>query len=547
MARQQSPVPEPTSTLTPRQVAPPTPTRNSLAYRLGLVPPHAAYKWWVAGTVMLSSFLVVASGATVNVALPSMMTAFGFNLDQVQWVITAYMIAGAVLIPTIGWLGNRLGNRLLFLGSLLVFLGGSALCGLAWDGPSLIAFRVLQGLGGGPIMPMAMVLLSEAFPEHQRGLAMGLYGTAGAFGPAIGPVIGGYVTEYLNWRMVFYLNLAPGVACLILALLVLPKVREAGRRPFDLAGLVTMTVCLVSLLLALSQGQRYGWDSPFIQRLLVVAALSFVLFVALELLRPEPLVDLRLYQNVSFAIASLIVLVNAMSFWGTNFLQTILMQRLLDYTPAQVGTVMFPGAAALACTMIWAGRLSDWCDRRLLALGGLGTFALASYCFSFLTLEQPVSWVTWMIAARYLSIGFIFTPINSASLMLLPRDKVRMGSGLLNLVQHGIGGSTGLAIMTTTLQYRTNVYASLLDQQQDGLALGWGDTMAPGAGWLASTGEAGAIADIPPLALLQQHLLQQATVAAYQDCFLLVVALCVVVMPLVMCLHRRTPAASTGS
>ena len=156
---------------------------------------------------MLSAFLVVASGSTVNIILPPMMTAFGLNLDQVQWVISAFMIAGAVLIPTVGWLGNALGNRNLFLLGLLVFVFGSAMCGLAWSGPTLIAFRVIQGLGSGPIIPMSMVFLINAFPTSQRGLAMGLFGMASAFGPAIGPVIAGYVAEYLNWRMVFYMNI----------------------------------------------------------------------------------------------------------------------------------------------------------------------------------------------------------------------------------------------------------------------------------------------------------------------------------------------------
>lgn len=503
---------------------------------------RAAYRWWVAATVMLSAFLVVASGATVNVALPSMMTTFGLNLDQVQWVMTAYMIAGAVLIPTVGWLGNRLGNRNLFLGSLVVFVGGSALCGLAWDGTSLIAFRVLQGIGGGPITPMAMVLLSDVFPERQRGLAMGLYGTAGAFGPAVGPVLGGYVTEYLSWRVVFYLNILPGILCMVLALLVLPNTRETVKRSLDLAGLVTMSVFLVSLLMALSQGQRLGWESPVIQRLFVVAAGAFVVFLGIELTRPEPLVELRLYKNLPFALVSLAVCINAMSFWGTNFLQTILLQRLLDYTPAQVGYVIFPGAMALACTMVWAGRLADKLDRRFLALCGLGAFALASYWFSCLTLDRPMSWVTWMIVARYLSVGFVFTPINTASLMLLPRDKVRMGSGLINILQHGIGGTMGLALMTTTVQQRTAVHASLLDQQQSALALSWGEALAPAHGLAIQAGEVGSMADITALAMLQRHLIQQATVAAYQDCFLLVVALCLIVMPLVLFLRRRETA-----
>jgi EmrB/QacA subfamily drug resistance transporter len=327
-----------------------------------------------------------------------------------------------------------------------------------------------------------------------------------------------------------------------LALLVLPNVRETVKRSLDLGGLVTMSVFLVSLLMALSQGQRHGWESPVIQRLFVIAAVAFVAFLGLELTRPEPLVELRLYKNLPFALVSLAVFLTAMSFWGTNFLQTILLQRLLDYTPAQVGYVNFPGAMALACTMVWAGRLADKLDRRCLALCGLGAFALASYWFSCLTLDRPMSWVTWMIVARYLSVGFVFTPINTASLLLLPKDKVRMGSGLINILQHGLGGTMGLALMTTTLQQRTAVHVSLLDQQQSVLALDWGEALAPAQALVAQAGEVGPMADVTALAMLQRHLVQQATVAAYQDCFLLVVALCLIVMPLVVFLRRREKA-----
>jgi EmrB/QacA subfamily drug resistance transporter len=508
---------------------------------LAITPDRASYKWWLAATVMLSGFLVVVSGATMNVALPPIMTAFGLNLDQAQWIITAYMIAGAVLIPTVGWLGNVLGNRTLFLLSLLVFLGSSILCGLAWSGPTLILFRVLQGIGGGPITPMAMVFLNEAFPPHQRGLAMGLYGMASVLGPAVGPVIGGYVTEYLNWRMVFYVNLMPGVLCLGLVLLVIPNTREAVKRSLDWAGLLTLVVFLVSLLIALTQGQREGWDAPYIQRLLVVAGGAFVTFLVLECTRQEPLVELRLYKNLAFSVVSLAILLNAMNFWSTNFLQTILLQRLMDYTPAQAGYVMMPGALMTAFTTLWAGRLADKLDRRCVVLFGLGLFALASYWFSFLSLERPMSWVMWMIIGRYVSIGFIFTPMNAASMMLLPLDKVRMGAGLINLLQQGIGGTVGLAMMTTLLERRTTSHASMLDQQQAFSPVAWEEILAPVRDEVQRTGEVGALGDVQALALLRQHLEQQATVAAYQDCFVLVAMLCIVVMPLVLFL-RWQPA-----
>ena len=507
---------------------------------LWISPERPSYKWWVTGTVMFSAFFTVMSGATVNVALPPMMTAFGLNLDQAQWIITAFMIAGAVLIPTVGWLGNWLGNRNLFLLSLLVFIGGSALCGLAWSGTSLIFFRVVQGIGSGPITPMAMVLLSTAFPPQQRGLAMGLYGLGVAFGPAIGPVLGGYVTEHLNWRMVFYLNVPVGILCMVLVALVIPNTRDAVRRSLDVAGLVTMTVFLVSFLIALSQGQRIGWDTPYIQRLFVVAGVAFVLFLILAFTRQEPLVDLRLYKNLAFTMVSVAILINAMNFWGTNFLQTILLQRLMDYTPAQAGYVVLPGALVMAFTTLAAGRLVDKIDRRLIILFGLGLFALASYLFSFLTLDRPMSWIIWMTLGRYVTIGFIFTPMNAASLMLLPPDKVRMGSGLINLLQQGIGGTVGLAMMTTILQRRTIYHTSRLDESQAVSSLPWGEVLGPAQDLMARAGEVGTMIEVKTLALLHRHLEQQATITAYQDCFMLVVLMCLLAMPLVLFLRRPT-------
>jgi len=504
-----------------------------------IAPDRPSYKWWVAGTVMLSAFMIVVNTSTVNVTLPPMMTAFGLNLDQAQWVITAYMIASAVLIPTVGWLGNWLGNRNLFLLSLLIFVLSSALCGLAWSGSTLICFRVLQGIGGGPITPMVMVFLSSVFPERQRGLAMGLYGMASAFGPAVGPVLGGYVTEHLSWRMVFYMNILPGIVCMLLVLLVIPNTREAARRSFDIAGLLTLVVFLISLLIALTQGQRHGWDSPYIQRLLIIAAVSFTVFVVLELVQKEPLVELRLYTNLAFAGISLAILINSMTFWGTGFLQTILLQRLLDYTPAQAGFIVMPGALFLAAMMLTSGRLTDQIDRRYIAWFGLILFTLSSYWFSFLSLNRPMSWMIWMTVWRYAAIPFMFTPLNAASLLLLPPDKVRMGSGLINILQQGVGGTVGLALMTTVLQRQTAMHTRLLDQSQAMTSVRWEDVFSRVHDVVVQAGDIGDMATTKTMALLYQHLQQQAALTAYQDCFILLAAMSLCVFPLVLFLRKR--------
>ena len=237
-------------------------------------PARPSHRWWVAATVAVSGLLVSMNQTAMQIALPQIMTVFGLNLDQAQWLVIAYVIAGAMLVPAVGWLGNRLGNRTFYLLALSVFVTGSALCALAWSGPSLIACRVLQGLGGGPIAPMTMMFLSNVFPPAQRGRAMGLFGMGQTAGPILGTVLGGYLTEYLSWRMVFLLNVGPGLVCVVLVLLVLPNVREAVQQAFDLAGLLTLGTCLVSLLVALSWGQQEGWDAPLIQRLLLVAGVG---------------------------------------------------------------------------------------------------------------------------------------------------------------------------------------------------------------------------------------------------------------------------------
>ena len=287
-------------------------------------PARPSHRRWVAATVAVSGLLVSMNQTAMQIALPQIMTVFGLNLDQAQWLVIAYVIAGAMLVPAVGWLGNRLGNRTLYLLALSVFVTGSALCALAWSGPSLIAFRILQGLGGGPIPPMTMMFLSSVFPPAQRGRAMGLFGMGQTAGPILGTVLGGYLTEYLSWRMVFLLNVGPGLVCVVLVLLVLPNVREAVQQAFDLAGLLTLGTGLVSLLVALSWGQQEGWDAPVIQRLLLVAGAAFVAFLACELLTEDPLVDLRLYRNVTFSAVSGVMLLYFMVFTASTFLQVIL-------------------------------------------------------------------------------------------------------------------------------------------------------------------------------------------------------------------------------
>ena len=514
------------------------PRRASGGLRAGITPESPSYKWWVAGIIMLCVFMVLMNISTVSLALPSVMTTLSMGLDEAQWVVTAYMIASAVVIPTVGWLGNVLGNRNLLLLSLGLFVAGSVLCGLAWSGSTLIAFRILQGMGGGPVLPMAITFVTQAFPPRQRGLALGLYGLGASFAPVIGPVAGGYLTEYIHWRMIFFVNLLPGLIGALLVFVILPQTREKVRRRLDTPGLIALASFLVSLLLALSLGRRYGWDSTFIQRCLVIAGAALIALVAIELSRKQPLIELRLLANPAFAAALMAVVVIFMAFYSNIFVQAFMLQRLFEYTPAQAGRLILPGALSMAAVMVAAGRLTDAIDRRVVILSGLSLFTLACYASSFVTLERPADWIVWTIIARYLALGLTYAPIVGASLSALPPEQVRMGSGLISLVQSGLAPALGLAAMTTVLQQRTTYYSGMLAQEQVTSSLPWSDVVAPVRGILHDAGETIVTLTNGSLAMLQHHLVQQASLAAYQDYFLLM-GLCLVAAPLIVALRPR--------
>jgi len=227
-----------------------------------------------------------------------------------------------------------------------------------------------------------------------------------------------------------------------------------------------------------------------------------------------------------------------MNFAASTFLLVILMQRLLEYTPAQAGLALLPGSLVLALSFPIAGRVADQCDRRVIMLSGLSVFALSSYLSSFLSLEWPLSWILWLVVLRFSSGGFVYAPMMAAALSQLSPEKVRMGSGLLNLMQNGLGNTLGLAMVTTVLQRRLTYHSNVLDQQQVFSALSWGEMLAPVHAFVRQSGATGQLGEAQVLTLVRGHLEQQATVAAYQDCFMLVTLLCLASMPLVLLLRR---------
>jgi MFS transporter, DHA2 family, multidrug resistance protein len=259
------------------------------------------------------------------------------------------------------------------------------------------------------------------------------------------------------------------------------------------------------------------------------------------LLAEYPLVDLRVYANMTFSAVSVVILMFFMTFTASTFMQVILLQRLLEYTPAQVGLVLLPGSLALSLGFPLAGRVADRFDHRVIILCALSVFALSSYLFTFLSLEWSLSWIVWLVVLRFSCGSFVYAPMTATALSQLSPERVRMGSGLVNLMQNGLGNTLGLAMVTTMLQRRLAYHSSMLDQQQVFSSLSWGEILPPVRALVQQAGAIGQLGETQVQMLVQQHLEQQATVAAYQDCFMLVTLLCLASMPIVLLLRKPRP------
>lgn len=479
-----------------------------------------AGKWWVAVAILTGQLTTSFGMFAVVVALPKIMTAFGADVNAIQWVMTGYMIARAVPMPALGWMAGLLGNRNLYVIGVCGATLCTGLCGLAWNVESLVFFRVLQGVLGAPAMGIGMVILYETFPSRQRGMAMGLILLVGSLGPTIGPSLGGYLVQEISWRAIFFLGIPSGVASIFLTLAVVPKGDLPAQKTIDVPGLFTMTVFLVALLLALSQGQREGWDSGYILSLFAIAVVFFGLFVVIELVVPQPVIYLRLYRNFSFVMASIVVFLYNAGFVGTNFLIALMLQVVFDFTPLQAGLILAPGAIVMGWMGLLSGKLSDRFDPRIPIVCGLIFFALDMYILSTLTLLATVGLVTLLVVIQRGSFGLIQSPISNAVMRTLPDDDRSMGSGLHGL-HRGVASSFGVALCSMILEKRVAVHSVLLSQYHDRFSIVVQQALEAYESLLLRAGEIGNMLSFKSQAALGRLLAEHVRMAAYRDCFLL--------------------------
>jgi DHA2 family multidrug resistance protein len=423
-----------------------------------------ANRWGVLGIIMLGTFMAVLDSSIVNVALPHMMSTFGVDREQIEWVATGFMMTSAVVMPFVGWLTSRISYKALYLGSLVIFTLASAACAMAWSYESLIAARILQAIGGGAIQPIGMAIVAELFEPHERGKALGIWGMGIMAGPAIGPTLGGYLTDAFSWRTIFSVNLPVGVITLLAGMIVMRPLRARGaKKPFDLFGYIFLSMAIISGLTALSNGQVKGWHSDYIHVCEAIATVGVVMFVAVELAIEHPLLDLRLMIIPNYILSILLAVFRAVGLFGSVFLLPIFLQTQMGYTPVQAGLWMLPNALAVGVTMPLAGRLADRYSPATLST--VGCILVGSSLVVFGLLDPLSSWQMLVLPqiGRGAGLALMMAPLMAAALNAVPRHELPMASSFLNVFQN-VGGSLGIALLNTFVTNSIHIHAVRLGE-----------------------------------------------------------------------------------
>jgi len=427
-------------------------------------PKSPLYKWFVLANIMVGTFMVVLDSTIVNVSLPKIMSSFGVGLSTIEWVITAYMLAMAAMLPTSGWMADKFGYKRVYFWGLFLFTFGSLLCGLSNDEGTLIVSRVIQGLGAGTVQPLGMAIITREFPLKQRGLALGFWSIAAAASVSFGPLIGGYLVDNFSWQLIFDVNIPVGIVALIFTVIIQREFVSPNARKFDYIGFISVIIFLPVLLYALSEGNAQtnsaGWTAPYILACFAVSGIALVVFLTRELTTKYPLLDLRLLGDRNFGMSNALMFVFSIGMFGSTFLLPLFLQNSLGYTALQSGAVFLPVGIIQGILSPISGWFSDKVSAKVPIITGVGLLAFSFFLNSHLSFLTEHSYIMTSLYIRGLGLGLVFTPLSTLSLITIPREKMAQASGIMNTVRQ-IGGSIGVALLSTLLTARVNFHSQM--------------------------------------------------------------------------------------
>ncbi|MGE5350773.1 MAG: DHA2 family efflux MFS transporter permease subunit [Acidobacteriota bacterium] len=522
--------------------------QNQLRHRkkgfLKLDQEHPSYKWWVLANIMVGTFMAVLDSTIVNVGLTKIMTAFGTSVDKIEWILTAYLLVFAVMLPTSGWVADHFGYKRTYFLALFLFTFGSFLCSLSWNENALIAFRLVQGAGAGFLMPVGMAIVTREFPPEKRGIALGFWGIAAAASVSLGPMIGGYLIDNYSWHSIFDVNIPVGILGMAATYIIQREYKTEHTRSFDFLGFISMTVFLTFLLLALSNGNASwntgGWTSPFILFCFALSIVGFTIFLATDLSIKHPLIELNLLKNFNFSVTNAILFIFGMGLFGSTFLLPLFLENSLNYTALQAGLVFFPVGVLQAVISPISGYLADKINPKIPAFIGLVLLAFSLYLNNFLSLYSEHAQIMLPLYIRGLAMGMMFTPLSTIALADIQKHKMAQASGLFNVIRQ-IGGSFGVAIFGTMLTRRILFHTEALGEAVNRFSPSF-QQVQYGVGHFVqqSVGGAGSEVAVRSQALIAQHVANQAFVQAINDDFLLAAGITLVcLIPLFFLRYKK--------
>lgn len=502
-------------------------------------------RFWITFAAMLGALIALLDISIVNVALSDIRASFGTPLDQIAWVSTGYMMANVVVIPMTGWLQGRFGFRRYFAASVLLFVVASTLCGLAWNLPSLVLFRVLQGVGGGAIIPTSQAILFATFPPSQRNMAGALFGLGAVLGPLLGPSVGGYLIQIGSWHWIFLINLPLG---LLSAYLAWRHIEQPGfvpsTAPVDRTGVALLVVGMASLQYVLEEGNRDGWfESGVILAGAVVAFTALTTFIVHELEVPHPIVDLRVFGNTAYAAATGLNFLVGTVLFGATFMFSLYAGAVMHYTALDIGLLFLRCNWIQILLMPLLGKFGNKIDGRVLV--GLGILLMMVSLSYNAGLDQTadIAAMERPLFARALSLSCMMMPLSVMALSTLPPSKIGTGAGLFNLTRE-LGGSIGTAWMSTMLDRSTHLYTSSMASQITAFS-------APAQETLAQM-ERGPFASLPDprgaaLTAIVGRVRGQALIRAFNDNYATLIVVFGVSLLLVAMMRRAKPGTDASA
>jgi DHA2 family multidrug resistance protein len=497
-------------------------------------------KWIVAITVMLPTLIEIVDTSVVNVSLDNIRGSLSAGIDEATWIITSYLVSNAIVIPITAWLSRLFGRKNYLIFSIALFTFSSFMCGSAWNLQSLVFFRVLQGAGGGALQPLSQAILLETFPPQQHGMAMAIFGVGIMFGPIIGPLMGGWITDNWSWHWIFFINVPIGfISILMVWLFILnPPYMERIKMKIDYWGLFLLAIGLGCLQVVLDKGQRDDWfSSHFIIFMSFISASALTLFILVEFYSEHPVINLRIFRNLSFTSGNLIMFFAFFNLFGSIVLLPIYLETLMGYTAFLAGLALGPGGIATMIAMPIAGNLVTKINPKAILAFGIAVAAYSVHMMSKFNLQADFNAIFWPRAVLGAGMGFLFIPLTTLTMSGIRKEEMGNATGMFNLLRN-LGGSFGVAFVTTLLARRAQFHQFRLVEHLTPFSRNFQTIVPHIQQSLQYQGFTSAVPNQGIVGIVYNNLLQQVAMLSFNDCFFILSIMMALVLPFVLLMKK---------